>query len=78
MSDYVFPAIVAKVALSSKKKNVLIEGTGEVVPMEVPLATITLTFHAEQAATIVARLTAYQGREVTLGLEGQARQLILI
>lgn len=81
MSDYVFPATVGKVSLSSKKKDVLPEGPfggTEVVRVDVPFLTVSLTFHSEKAAAIAARLAAYQGHEVTIGLEGEARQLNLM
>ena len=78
MSDYIFAATVQKVALSTKKQRQLAgyEGEAEFIQVDVPLATITLTFHNEKAREVAAALAAYQGKECTLSLEG-ARQLNL-
>ncbi len=73
MDTYRFPAIVNKVALSTKK--IKDEG-GEAY--ESPHLTLTLTYTAEQAVRMAARLAAFQGLEVVIDLEGEGRQLNLL
>ena len=73
MDSYRFPAIVNKVALSTKKMKY--EG-GDTY--EIPHVVITLCYTDERAASIAARLAAFQGTEVVIELDGEARQLNLL
>jgi hypothetical protein len=74
MDSYRFPAVVNKIALSTKK----VKDEGEKESYESPHLTLTLTYTDERAINIAARLAAFQGFEVVLELEGQGRQLNLL
>ena len=73
MSDYRFPATVDKIALSTKKMK---DEGGD--SYEVPHVVVTLTYTDPRAASIAAKLAAYQGIEVTVELDGNGRQLNLV
>ena len=77
--DYSFAAEVKKVALSSKMKAFIIgePEEPELVKVDTPLVTVTLTYHDERAVAVAARLGAFQGREVEIVIDGEGRQLSL-
>ena len=81
MDTFSFPAIVKRHGLSTKKQRVVIAvGMTEephVEIVDVPCVTITLEFTAAIAREINAKLSAYQGSEVMLVLEGNAEQMNL-
>lgn len=72
LRDYRCALTVEKVSLTTKKMKDT-EGSG----YEVPQLQVVLSITDETAAEIGAAFCAFQGREVTVDVSGEARQLSL-
>lgn len=68
---YQFPALLIKHGLSLTKEKVM-EG-GEIVTVDVPKVTVTLTFTGSKAKDINAKLSAYHGNELLVVVENSQR-----
>lgn len=64
---YQFPALLTKHGLSLTKDKVM-EG-GEIITVDVPRVTITLTFTGSKAKEINAKLSDYHGNELLVVVE---------